>query len=102
MIPLSSKRIGALLQRYGQDARISGTANGKARMLINEIKPFTHPDLPEDSIIADGLVLGEDVQVLAGDVIEIGAVRWQIQSAVPIDAARKLFQVQLTQIKSGS
>jgi hypothetical protein len=102
MTPLSSKRIGALLQRYGQDARISGTVNGNASMLINEIKPFTHPDLPVDSIIADGLVLGQHVQVLAGDVIESDAVRWQVQSAVPIDAARKLFQVQLTQIKPGS
>lgn len=97
MIPLSAKRIEALLRRYGQPALLRGETDQTVRVLINDSRPISHPDLPDESIVADGLVLAQEGAPTSGDALLLDQSSWLLHSAIPLDAAATLFQVQLSQ-----
>jgi len=103
MIPLSAARISALLHRYGRRAELRGDGaddNRQAhamRLLINATRPHIHPDLPADSVLADGLALSGSAEPVRGDVIQFDGALWQVRSAVALDADRTLFELQLSQ-----
>jgi hypothetical protein len=72
-------------------------------VLINETRPYSHPDLPSDSLLADGMALLERADHPAprsGDSLSLVGTpdnnRWQVRSAVPLDESGSLFRLQLS------
>ena len=100
LIPAS--RLATALTRYGRVARLGRQPVGEIRLLVSDLAPLKHSDLPADGITAEALALlpaGMN-RVREGERIADGEVRWLVRSAVPLapDAAQdqpRLYQLQL-------
>lgn len=102
MSVIPTSRLTGALRRYGRAARLDRTEAIEIRLLVSNLAPLKHADLPADGISAEALALlpaGID-RMHEGDRIADGEVRWLVRSAVPLapDAApdeARLYQLQL-------
>ena len=102
MSVIPTSRLTAALRRYGRAARLQRTPAAEIRILVSDLSPLKHSDLPADGISAEALVLlpaGAD-RIREGESIADGDVRWLVRSAVPFapDAAAaqsRLYQLHL-------
>ena len=102
MSVIPTSRLTAALRRYGRVARLDRPQAADIRILVSDLAPLKHSDLPADGISAAALALlpaGAD-RLREGERIADGEVRWLVRSAVPFapDAAAgaaRLYQLHL-------
>ena len=84
LIPAS--RIADALRRYGHAATLRRAGNPGIRLLVSDLAPMKHSDLPADGISAEALVMlpAGQARPQEGEVIEAGEVRWIVRSAMPV------------------
>ena len=102
MTVLSTGRLAAALRRYGRPARLGAAAPVEIRLLVSDLAPLKHGDLPADGLRAEALALlpaAADAP-REGDAIAAGAAGWIVRSAVPVAAmdgapGGRVFQLHL-------
>lgn len=93
MTLLSTARLEAALHRYGRPARLVAADVVQIRLLVSDLAPLKHGDLPADGLRAEALALLPPATEAPreGDAIADGTARWIVRSAVPVaprDGAR--------------
>jgi len=84
LIPAS--RIADALRRYGHAARLRRAGTPDIRLLVSDLAPMKHSDLPADGISAEALAMlpAGQARPQEGEIIEAGAVHWIVRSAMPV------------------
>lgn len=85
MSVIPASRLAAALRRYGRAARLDRQGAAEIRILVSDLAPLKHSDLPADGISAEALALlpaGMD-RLREGERIADGEMRWLVRSAVP-------------------
>lgn len=105
MTLVPSSRIADALRRYGRVATLRRTGNPRIRLLVSDLAPFRHSDLPADGISAEALAMltADEPRPQEGEVILAGEVRWIVRSAMPVGerdrpagaAGSRFYQLQL-------
>lgn len=88
MTIIPTGRLAAALRRYGRAARLELTPPVEIRLLVSDLAPLKHGDLPADGIRAEALALlpAEAASPREGDAITAGGTSWIVRSAVPVAA----------------
>lgn len=91
----TTRRIISLMKRYGREGWLSGPGSSQApggdrqkvQVLINDLRPMRHPDLPDGVIAAEG-VLFSAVRITpnAGMRLKIGQTVWILETIMPMMA----------------
>ncbi|MGC6453392.1 MAG: hypothetical protein ACON31_05750 [Candidatus Puniceispirillaceae bacterium] len=86
MTLIPSSRIADALRRYGHPASLRRPGNPQIRLLVSDLSPLRHSDLPADGISAEALAMLPDAESRPreGEVIIAGDARWIVRSAMPI------------------
>lgn len=102
MTPLGTSRFHAALRRYGQSGQLDRPDAGPLYLLISDLAPMKHSDLPADGIRAEALALVGAAQSppREGETIAAGRARWVVRAAVPVgvddDAGKdRIYRLQL-------
>lgn len=102
MSVIPTTRLTVALNRYGRPARLQRRTAVEIRMLVSDLVPLKHSDLPADGISAEALALlpAGAASPREGEPIADGDVRWLVRSAVPFapdasNAGPRLYQLQL-------
>ena len=74
MTIIPTGRLAAALRRYGRAARLEPTPPVEIRLLVSDLAPLKHGDLPADGIRAEALALlpAEAASPREGDAITAG------------------------------
>ena len=85
MTLLGTSRFHAALRRYGQPGRLDRAGAGPLHLLISDLAPMKHSDLPADGIRAEALALVGAARTppREGETIIAGQARWVVRAAVP-------------------
>ena len=109
MTLLSTARLEAALHHYGRPARLVAADTVQIRLLVSDLAPLKHGDLPADGLRAEALALLPPAAEAPreGDAIADGTARWIVRSAVPVtprDGARggAVFQLHLASAAGGA
>ena len=109
MTVVPTSRLNDALRRYGRAARLVRTPPATIRILVSDLSPLKHSDLPADGISAEGLVLLDagNSAPREGERIVDGEIVWLVRSTVPVEpdapAARaRLYRLQLANHAGGS
>jgi hypothetical protein len=91
MTPIDTSRFHAALRRYGQAGRIDRDPVMPLHLLVSDLAPMKHSDLPADGIRAEALALvgAAHPPPREGETITAGAARWIIRAAVPVEVAAR-------------
>lgn len=106
MTPINTSRFHAALRRYGQAGRIERASALPLHLLVSDLAPVKHSDLPADGIRAEALALVgvAEVPPREGETITAGQARWIVRAAVPVEVANageagsggnRIYQLQL-------
>lgn len=112
MTLFSNARLAAAIRTYGQPAQMNAGAVVNAgtvvdvTLLVSQITPVRHSDLPNEGMRADALMLVPALSGMPPDgaVVSGEAGSWLVESAVPLDRADqparqpagvRLYQVQM-------
>lgn len=89
MTPINTSRFHMALRRYGQAGRIERAVALPLHLLVSDLAPVKHSDLPADGIRAEALALVgmAEVPPREGETITAGRARWIIRAAVPVEIA---------------
>lgn len=100
LIPTS--RLADALRRYGLAAVLRRAGDPGIRLLVSDLAPIKHSDLPADGISAEALAMLPPgaARPQEGEVIQAGDIRWIVRSAMPVGdrettTAPRFFQLQL-------
>ena len=87
MTPIDTSRFHAALRRYGQAGRVERTPVMPLHLLVSDLAPMKHSDLPADGIRAEALALvgAAHPSPREGETISAGEARWIIRAAVPVE-----------------
>ena len=87
MTPIDISRFHAALRRYGHAGRLVGERAASLHLLISDLAPMKHSDLPADGIRAEALALVEAAHAppREGETIVAGDARWIVRAAVPVE-----------------
>ena len=87
MTVLSTGRLAAALRRDGRPAPLEAAAPVQIRLLVSQMAPLKHGDLPADGLRAEALALlpRQAAAPREGDAAA-GAASWIVRSAVPVTA----------------
>ena len=110
MIHISSTRIAAVLRRYGTagmmhlaERRQNHAAGHNILVLMHDLRPLRHPDLPDHVIAAEGVMMAPTAHPpRPGSRLVVGSAQWVVETVTPIDAVKQsapqqIFEVQLSQ-----
>lgn len=89
MTPIDTSRFHAALRRYGQPGQIDRATAGHLHLLVSDLAPLKHSDLPADGIRAEALALvgAAAPPPREGETITAGRARWIVRAAVPVEGA---------------
>jgi len=84
LIPAS--RIADALRRYGRAATLGRAGDPRIRLLVSDLAPIKHSDLPADGISAEALAMlpAGEARPQEGEMIFAGEARWIVRSAMPL------------------
>lgn len=91
MTPIDISRFHTALRRYGHAGRLVGERTASLHLLISDLAPVKHSDLPADGIRAEALALVEAAHgpPREGETIVAGNARWIVRAAVPVETGDK-------------
>lgn len=102
MTLIASSRLADALRRYGRGATLRRAGDPGIRLLVSDLAPIKHSDLPADGISAEALAMlpSGEARPREGEVIQAGDIRWIVRSAMPVGdreggAGQGFFQLQL-------
>ncbi len=101
---LSSKRLSAVLRRYGSPARLERDPVVNFHLLINELAPVGGTDLPDQVIAAEGVVLLSSKRVetappSVGEIIVQDNRRWRLDVVLPLaEHSKNLFEIRASRV----
>jgi len=108
MTVIPASRLADALRRYGQAATLRRRGVPSIRMLISDLAPIKHSDLPAYGISAEALVMvpAGEARPQEGEVIVAGAARWIVRNAVPVGGGsggqrQTFYQLQLANHQGG-
>jgi hypothetical protein len=89
MTPIDTSRFHAALRRYGQAGQLDRDAASRLYLLVSDLAPMKHSDLPADGIRAEAMALvgAAAAPPREGETITAGRARWIVRAAVPLDVA---------------
>lgn len=115
MTLFSATRMAAAIRQYGQIAEIDTEPPVAITLLVSQIAPLRHPDLPSEGMRGEALALVPAGMPQDGQTLRSDGVVWQIESAVPLDRqadtgsegaesqpVQRLYQLQLVRLHGGA
>ena len=100
--------MAAAIRQYGQSAQMNTAPPTAITLLVSQVTPLRHPDLPSEGMRAEALALVPAATGMPqdGSVVRGNSGGWQVESSVPLDRieasqpapAMRLYQLQLVRL----